>query len=243
MQILPNRAEEDHAASYKGLRRFVGILGFLLPASLIIAAIIRRETEPSISAYYYTGMGDVLVGTLAAIAAFLGSYRGFVPARDEWISDRNLARIAAFGAIGVALLPCYGFIDRDSPAAINASAAGPVPILHLLSAAAFLGSLGGFALFKFTRSATPKSEWPDKKHRNNRIYIASGVTIFTCLAIAALMMLLGRMEIFDPDTGLFPDWLFWLEVIAVLAFALSWLVKGEAIEATMRLLARASTTR
>ncbi|MCB1367130.1 MAG: hypothetical protein KDK00_05165 [Rhodobacteraceae bacterium] len=239
MPELPIRAEEDHAASYKGLRRVVGILGFLLPVSLIVAAIIRRDTEPSISAYYYTGMGDVLVGTLAAIAAFLGSYRGYVATHAEWISDHNLARIAAFGAIGVALLPANGFIDRDTAAAAVESTSGIVPKLHLLSAAVFLGSLGCFALFKFTRSATPKSEWPAAKHRNNRIYIASGRTIFACLFIIALMMGLRELGIFDPDT-LISDWLFWLEVIAVWAFALSWLVKGETIEATMRVLSRAT---
>ncbi|MCA8867441.1 MAG: hypothetical protein KDA67_02215 [Rhodobacteraceae bacterium] len=232
-----NRTEEDHATSYKSLRRSVGALGFLLPFSLIVAGIVHHDIEPSISHYYYTEMGDVLVGSLAAIAIFLGSYRGYVPQHDEWISDHKLALITAAAALGVALFPSDGFLDRRNEAAVIETSARFVSGLHFASAAIFLISLGCFALFKFTRSATPKSAWTAEKKRENRIYIASGLTIFAAvIAIAAIKLI----DMDNQWAGPFPDWMFWLETLAVWAFALSWLVKGETLEAAMRMLSPSS---
>ena len=64
--------------SYLEHRKTIGILGIALPFVLLLGALIIYQTglQTSISSYYYTGMRDVLVGTLVAYGIFLFSYTG-----------------------------------------------------------------------------------------------------------------------------------------------------------------------
>src|SRR5437899_11536622 len=65
--------------SYLGLRRAVGMIGFLLPVVLAIGKIVLESPglQHSISAYYYTVVRDVFVGSLCAIGVFLASTQGY----------------------------------------------------------------------------------------------------------------------------------------------------------------------
>src|SRR3989344_5703116 len=87
--------------SYLGLRKAIGVIGILLPFVLVIGKTILVDSgiESSISAYYYTVMRDVFVGSLCAIGIFLMSYRGY-----EWI-DEVAGKIGTIFAIGTALFP------------------------------------------------------------------------------------------------------------------------------------------
>jgi len=73
----------------------------MLPIALAVGGLLifRTGIQPSLSAYYYTGMKNVFVGTLCAIGVFLFSYRGYSK------KDNIAANIAAFCAIGTALFP------------------------------------------------------------------------------------------------------------------------------------------
>lgn len=237
MTIAPasNSTAEDHATSYQGLRVAVGALGFLIPASFILIGLARGGLQPSISAFYSTTFGDILVGGLSAIAIFLLSYRGYTPQEDEIISDHTLARITAIGALGVAFLPTDGFLMRPDSVIDLTSATPLVSFLHLVSAAVFLGGLGVFSLWKFTRSGNARATWSRQKHFNNRVYVACGWIIF---AMMALILVIKLLDMPGPDHGPFPNWLFWLETIAVWAFALSWLVKGESLKLAAQMLGR-----
>jgi hypothetical protein len=66
--------------SYLSLRKTVGWIGILLPLVLMIGAYLFIN-EPialkNISLYYHTGMRDVFVGVLCAIALFLFFYKGY----------------------------------------------------------------------------------------------------------------------------------------------------------------------
>lgn len=229
----PSRTPEDHAASYQGLRVAVGALGFMIPAAFIVIGGLRGDIRPSISAFYSTTFGDILVGGLSAIAIFLFSYRGYTPQEDEIISDLKLARITAIAALGVAFLPTDGFLFRPDSILDLRGWTDVVSILHFLSAATFLGCLGVFSLWKFTRSGTLREDWSAEKVFRNRIYVSCGWTIFASIGAIALIKWLPFP---GPDHGPFPDWLFWLETLAVWAFALSWLVKGESLKLARKMI-------
>ncbi len=95
-------ANESLVLSYLGLRKAIGIIGILLPFVLVFGKILLERglgIESSISAYYYTVMGDVFVGSLCAVGVFLLSYRGY-ERKDNIAGD-----IACIFAIGVALFP------------------------------------------------------------------------------------------------------------------------------------------
>jgi hypothetical protein len=69
--------------SYLALRKAVGWIGILLPFVLMLGGyLIFKEdfTLKNISVYYYTGMRNILVGSLCAISLFLFFYKGY----DKW---------------------------------------------------------------------------------------------------------------------------------------------------------------
>ena len=217
------RADNDLVLSFLRVRRAIGLLGFFLPAALIAYSIgFGTGIRPSISDYYYTPMREVFVGTLSAIAVFLWSYEGYRPRPGEWLSDLMAARIASMGALAVALAPTL----PDAPVLCTLSQCvlgdRAASIVHFAGAFAFFGALAAFCLVLFVRGAEDDPE----KRASNRIYRACGWTILAALAAIALVhfgpaALTGRLAAFDL--------VFWLEVVATLAFAVSWLVKGDAL--------------
>lgn len=198
---------EDLIVSYLGLRKSVGTIGILLPIALLIAAVTNSDVDmqDSISQFYHTNVGVIFTGALLIIGAFLGSYRGYPPQKGEKITDRQLALIAALGAIVTALIP-------------SAPEGQVWPIqtkIHLLAAATFLLAIGYLSYARFTRSES-----------YTVVYKTAGQIIFTTLAIIACIMLFNL----DESNWLQFPWLFWLEAIAVWAFGVSWLVKGKFLE-------------
>lgn len=194
--------------SYLGLRRAVGMIGILLPFVLLVGKLLidGPGLPGSISAYYYTGMRDVLVGLLFAQGTFLLSYR-----YDR--RDTLAAALAGIGVIGVALFPT----QPPDPTPLDVV----IGLVHVSFAGLFFLSTAYISYFLFTLSdghPTPR------KLQRNRLYRVCGITIVACLVLqVAADNLLPRAVI---DT-----WhpVFWLEALAVVAFGTSWLVKGETI--------------
>lgn len=206
--------------SFLSLREAIGILGLILPVALLLWTVTLGGgvMRPSISAYYYTPMGGVFTGIMAAIAVFLWSYRGYAPAPGEVISDRATARIAALGAGIVALSPVAPPEGATYQPALLQNLLHPsgAGLLHNAGALLFFGALAVFSLVLFRRSAPgPVST---RKRRENRIYLICGLVIVGAIVAIALVSLRG-------GSGA----VFWLESGAVLGFALSWLVKGDAL--------------
>lgn len=147
---------------YLALRRLIGIIGMAMPFALIIGeAILQPGPLPgSISAYYYTDMGRVLVGCLCAIACFLVVYRGY---NRDYIAFR----IAAVCAVGVAWFPT-----------------GPnvVGIFHGIFAAGMFITLAYVCLMIFPR--TGGETWPlRRKRERDTIYRICGYVIVTCIIL------------------------------------------------------------
>jgi hypothetical protein len=211
MNEQPN-ARTPLVISYLGLRKAVGIIGIALPFVLAIGKILvdGAGLEMSMSEYYYTGMRNVFVGSLCAISVFLMSSRGY----DR--RDHVAGILASIFGLGVALFPTAPDVNPTPGEMI-------ISRLHALWAASFLLTLAYFSLALFTQTDSPGRETPRKLQRN-AVYRVCGWTILACLILSALV---EQLPADSPVMKLYP--LFWLESLAVVAFGVSWLTKGEAI--------------
>jgi hypothetical protein len=207
--------------SYLDLRMAIGIVGFALPFVLPFGQILLHALgiqsslhspviESSVSSYYYTDLRNIFVGSMCAIGVFLMSYRGY----DR--RDKIAGRLASVFAIGVALFP-------TSPLPIATPDQKLIGGAHLTFAASLFLTLAYFSLKLFTKTNPNKTPSPQKLQRN-RVYRISGYVMLACIAliaVAALPPIKAMVEQLKPR--------FWLEAIAIMAFGISWLTKGEAI--------------
>jgi len=193
--------------SYLQLRIGIGLIGLLLPFVLAIGTYLLTGTgiKPSISDYYYSPMSGVFVGCLWSIGMLMFVYRG-PNLLDVWVGH-----LAGICAIGVSLFP-------TTP---NNLPTDTIGALHYTCAVLFFIMLAYFCLVLFTKTDPTKQMTVRKRYRN-KVYIACGVTITTCIIMIAVYKLF-LLNIFPLST------VFWFESIAVVAFGLSWVTKGEAI--------------
>ena len=198
--------------SYLSLRKAIGILGTSFPFVLYLGALIifRTGIQSSISSYYHTGMGDIFVGTLCVIGFFLLSYKGYKRV------DNIAGDLGCVFAVGVALFP------TSSAASGSARFIG---YIHLAFAALFFLTLIYFSLCLFTKT-DPARPPTRRKLLRNKVYKACGFIMSFCILLIFIYSFLPReaashIQVLNP--------VFWLEAIAVVAFGVSWLVKGEAI--------------
>lgn len=227
--------KDDIARSYLGLRRGLGLLGLCLPLVMlgVTFSTPKIDLQPSISAYYYIPhLGQLMVGVLWAIGIFLIYYRGYptipMPFRrlPNWISrhltDANITTVAGFGALVTAILPtCKTRSPCDIPVVAG---------LHLAGSVTFLFSLAILSIWSFTETNKSRTSPDPEKSRSNKVYRTCGWTILACLAACAVV-LIGKIYAIGPIVN--P--VVWLESIAILAFATSWLVKGDAIQGVIGL--------
>jgi hypothetical protein len=209
---IPQRPDDlsDHAH-----RQLIGYVGLVLPFLLIAIALLRDGVDrwrslTSISAYYYTGGAAAFVGMLISLALFLFTYRGY---RNEhhW-ADRAAAITAAVAALGVAFFPTV------SPDGVEALAWWlPVTgVLHHISAVVLFTMFAVFALWLFRK--IPRGQRPSRdKQWRNHAFLACGLLIVGSMIWAGIEGRRGR-PIFLPES------------VALVAFALSWLIKGYAFK-------------
>jgi hypothetical protein len=193
-------------ASYREHRTAIGILGILLPFLLGVGGLLTHQgLQSSISVYYHTGMRDVLVGTFWAIGFFLLGYVGY-DACDNWAGN-----VGFVFAVGTSLFPTD--VDGVWPPTVRGT-------IHLVCASLLFLTLTFFSVFLFPRTNKP----PDKrKEMRNWVYIACGFVMVECLALILwYVLVLGGWQ--SPLAFLRP--VYWLETITIVAFGISWLVKG-----------------
>lgn len=234
-----NRDRNELIVSYLFLRQAVGWIGTLLPIVLLVgnAASSTVPRPDSVSGYYYTDMRNVFVGALCALGVFLVAYKGYDDV-DLWITN-----IAGFGAIGVAFCPTKPAVC--TPTGTQACPASSVTQLstsqqvvgdvHVAFAAVTFIALGLMAL-RFAKQGDASQR---QNAGENVIYHVSGITILSCVLLAALSNLL--------PTSVKAHWpvLFIFEAIAIFAFGVSWFVKGHTIQGLLawtRKAGRATTT-
>ena len=189
-----------HPYSYLALRKTVGLIGILLPFTLMLGffLIFKGDTiQESISHYYYTGMRNVFVGALCAVALFMFYYSGY----DKW--DNWAGNVAGFFAIGVAWFPTT-----------EAGSSDLIGKIHFACAAIFFLTLTVFSLFLFTKKGSNPT--PQKLTRN-KIYVICGLIMIVCLIAIVIYHNFIHSE---------SSFVFWAETVALIAFGVSWLTKG-----------------
>lgn len=201
MAIKSDHTPQVH--SYLSLRKAVGWIGILLPFVLVAGHLIIFNGESALtnmSAYYHTGMRDLFVGAICAIALFLFFYKGY----DRW--DNSAANLAGFFALGVAFFPTVKEGPWDW-----------IAWVHFSCAACFLVILALISIFLFTRGEEHLTEM---KKKRNQIFRACGIIMLVALASIEVFFLF-----FD---GINSDSRFVLiaETVTLMAFGISWLTKG-----------------
>lgn len=201
--------------SYFGIRRSIGLIGLLLPIVLgPVGWLFGIEIQANVSSYYHTPLRDVFVGSMCAIAVFLFCYRG-----TDWIENVT-ANLGCLSALGVALFP----LDANSDPLVQRTIVG---YLHSLSGGVFFVTLAIYSLYHFPRSTTDHPE--EEPHPWERIFIyrASGIVLALCMVAMGAFLLLSptKWKAFLDSY----NFLFWMEWIAIWAFAAAWLTKGRAI--------------
>ena len=229
-EITEDRQKEtrnDLVFSYKTLRNLIGFSGMLLPVILILFTMkdgADKPIEPSISDYYYTSNGDIFVVILSVLAVLLFSYNGY------GIKDRIWTTLAAICGLGVAFFPTAAKYERISktvhPADFEVSKFFGIE-WHFIFAITFFISLSIISLVYFTKTGNVQKRKPGgkrtQKEKRNIVYKVCGWIMLSCIAILALYFLIPSMR---TNAGDIPV-IFIFEAIAIEAFAVSWLTKGE----------------
>jgi hypothetical protein len=197
--------------SYLFLRKGIGSIGLALPFVLVLGKLVLDPPgiSDSISAYYYTVMRNVFVGSLWAVAIFLICYR------YHWLDDL-LSTVAGCCAIGVSIFPAAPPVNPTAQEMLIGS-------LHLVFAMCFFFLLAFFALVLFRKmdQSIPATQ---RKRQRNAIYLVCGIAIVICIVLIFVAQRLAGISWLQP---LHP--VFWLESLALLAFGVAWFVKGETI--------------
>lgn len=189
--------------SYLYLRRAIGLIGLALPFVLILGKqlVDGGDLAGSLSGYYYTDVRDVFVGAMCAAGVFLLAYYG----HDQ--VDNIASTVAGVGAIGLALFPTTP--GHDVTAWDRTSG-----ILHLVFAAVFFLMLAYFCLRLFPHDG-------EQPPGTGVVYRVCGVVILACLVLIAATKALDLVPELRPAL--------WLESIAVWAFGVAWLLKGQTL--------------
>jgi hypothetical protein len=206
--------------SQRAHRQLIGYLGLLLPFLLYViaglrptAGLVRWELLTSVSAYYYTGAIAVFVGVIFALSLFLFTYRGYAGV----LADQVLGAVGGSAALGVALFPTAAPQGLPEPTWWS----GWVGVVHYGSAVVLFLAFILFSIWLFRKSSIPtRADRPLDKRRRDDICLACGIVMI--LAVLGAGWCASRKA---P--------IFWPEAVAIEAFALSWLVKGEARRTAM----------
>ncbi len=211
--------------SYKTLRRLVGILALSISIICILGGLFfgNKNVENSISAYYYTNMGDFLEAVLMGIGAFIIFYYGYSTL------DRIINTLAGFFCICISLFPASNGITMTVGIfQINSNISN---IIHLIVSAIFFALLGFISMFLFTKTNKQivkvigkNDTMTNQKKIRNIIYIVCGAIIAICgITIGLLFAFVGETIMNKYYMVLI------LEIIILTAFGISWLIKGETL--------------
>jgi len=219
----PDPSAED--LSQLAHRRVIGVLGLFLPVAVWLFAAWRPTDDlprwsvlSSVSVYYYTGAVALFVGVLFALSLFLLTYRGYA----DTSADRIVGAFGGLSALGVALFPTGAPNGLKSPPWWS-SALGTV---HYVAAVCLFISFILFSIWLFRKSSIPlRRDRPPEKRRRDDICLVCGLVMIGCILWAG-SSLVTHAPIFLP------------EAIAIEAFAISWLLKGDAPGAVMRAASR-----
>jgi hypothetical protein len=202
--------------SYMWTRLFVGIIGIAMPIALLAGDPLlfdERSIRGSLSAYYHSGMRDWFVGSLCAIGVGLFTYMGTrLGSFDNWVST-----VAGTCAIVVAFFPT-NTVAGQMPTRLQVEL-GEVLVarIHFSFAAIFIALLGLMCL----RFGLGDGRRPDRTAMQRRawrtVHITCAGAIWLSVASVGVTLLANLSISHAILIG---------EVVAVVAFGLSWFFKG-----------------
>ena len=225
-QKTDRQKEQDNGLvlSYTTLRNLIGFGGMLLPFVLMFFTKEANDVfvEPSISDYYYTKNGDILVVLLSVLGVFLITYNGY-----NW-REKVLTTLAALCAVGVAFSPTGSRAEID-PNSVHTAINFGGYLVHFLFAGVFFLALAIVTLKYFPKSDAASTKKPDgkmtAKAKRNKVYKICGWIMIGSVAMLLIYFLLLELNVLKTN---FPV-VFVLETIAIEAFGISWLTKGETL--------------
>jgi hypothetical protein len=216
-------AEDDRQIiiSYTNLRRLIGILGISLPFLCLIGLIITSTIlQPSISHCYYTNVRDVFVGIMIGVSMFLITYYGYDPI------DHVVTNITGTAGILLAICPClFSYANPELNHLVGYLNFNPYlsNIIHIVCASIFFLLLAFNSIFLFTKT-DPNVVKTENKKKRNVIYIVCGIImIVLMLVLLFLHLIMGNVKFDETPIA------FFIESLMLLAFGISWLVKGDTI--------------
>ena len=213
----PDTVAARYVRSFLILRILVGLLGVALPFVLVLLDKIVFDGSPfprgSLSAYYYSGMREVFVGTLSAIGVFLIAYK--VAERNL---DNTLSVVAGISALVIPVFPTQR-PSHSGPLTPLQDLLGEsfVKEVHFTASVVFLVSLTLMSFF-FGRREGARVHRPSK--RSPRFWqwfhwACAGV-------MAAALVWMGVTAIVGgPSRSTLIG-----QAVAAWAFGASWLMKG-----------------
>jgi len=207
-----------YVRSYLIMRTVVGVLGIVLPILFVLVDHVWLNGSPtfrdSLSAYYYSGSRELFVGGLSAIGIFLITYKV-----AESNLDNTLSVVAGVSVVLVALFPTSRSSDLIGLTALqNRVGESRVAGIHFTAAGLFILSLAVISYYFGKREGKPQPV-PSRHSRRfwrNYHWICAGLILAAFLWCAVTE--LGDL---GPSRSLLYG-----EVVAVWAFAASWLWKG-----------------
>ena len=194
----------------------LGLLGISLVPLLIIGTVAIDHTdhlEISVSAYYYTSMRNGLVGIICGMSLFLLAYNGYERA------DSVVSKLAGIFALGIAFLPTSPSIDPCTLEKLSGEKTDLVSVLHYVTSGIFFALLSYMSIFLFTKSKGHKT---NEKKKRNRVYRVCGII----MALSVLCIPLSGIPFIHEKIGFLKPTLIF-ETLALTAFGISWLIKGE----------------
>ncbi len=241
-------SNDEMLISYLTMRKVIGWLGMLLPFVLLFGnyiinhinilnnkwfVVINNDCiksysavgsfKSSISHYYYTTMGEIFTGVLSAVALFMFCYKGHAKREKErGLSDSFVTNAAAAFAFGVVIFPtstaencCITDNIRSFMSSQNTG------YIHFTFAALFFIALSYMCLVNFRRSGEINVTGKDSRRT---IYLICGLVMLACL----LIIFVYAMWLEPPSNcSAKHHVVFIFETIALIAFGISWLTKGE----------------
>lgn len=208
-------SKQPSIITYQTLRRLIGIVAILHPIILYLGGkiLFGIDLQPSMSHYYWTGMGDVFVGIVTATGVFFLCYRGY------GLHDQIVALATGISAILVAMFPI-----PELPSDQLSGGQQYVGTVHVIGALGFLISIAYFCLVLFVKH-TPDGMPSAKKKRRDLCYRILGGNIVVCILFVVIY---GSVPAVNAALSEVP-FVFGVEVIAFWSFGFAWLIKGEAL--------------
>jgi hypothetical protein len=213
------RQGQNQLIPFLWIRRGIGFLGIIFPLILWLGNKIFSGCDTilgSVSDYYHSHMHDVFVGILCVIALFLFTYRG------PESKDNIAANLACIFALGIAFFPTNlkEFCTQCTDCPVQT-----FPSIHNFFAATFFLVLIYFSLVLFPKTnknpiTGENLPCTPQKLIRNKVYKTCGIIMLVSIIAIACFM------IFNINAGSFPL-IFTLEWVALAAFGISWIVKGQ----------------